>query len=62
MASSSQPLSLVAARDGGRTQLNSGPYENDVQGAMKLGARAYLLKNQLDRELLGTIRTVYSGN
>jgi DNA-binding NarL/FixJ family response regulator len=37
-------------------------YENDVQGAMKLGARAYLLKNQLDRELLGTIRTVYSGN
>jgi len=25
-------------------------------------ARAYLLKTQLDKELLGTIRTVYSGN
>jgi DNA-binding NarL/FixJ family response regulator len=37
-------------------------YESDVQGAMKLGARAYLLKTQLDKELLGTIRTVYSGN
>lgn len=37
-------------------------YESDVQGAMKLGARAYLLKAQLDKELLGTIRMVYSGN
>src|SRR5215472_2159496 len=37
-------------------------YESDVQGAMKLGARAYLLKTRLDKELLGTIRTVYSGN
>ena len=37
-------------------------YESDVQGAMKLGARAYLLKTQLDKELLGTIRTVHSGN
>src|SRR5215472_16901258 len=37
-------------------------YESDVQGAMKPGARAYLLKTQLDKELLGTIRTVHSGN
>jgi CheY-like chemotaxis protein len=28
-------------------------YTGDVQGAMKLGARAYLLKTQLDKELLG---------
>ena len=31
-------------------------YPDDVQGAMKLGARAYLLKTRLDKELLGTIR------
>src|SRR5215467_32225 len=37
-------------------------YESDVQDAMKLGARAYLLKTRLDKELLGTIRTIYSGN
>jgi DNA-binding NarL/FixJ family response regulator len=37
-------------------------YESDVGAAMKLGARAYLLKTRLDKELLGTIRTVYSGN
>jgi DNA-binding NarL/FixJ family response regulator len=37
-------------------------YESDVADAMKLGARAYLLKTRLDKELLGTIRTVYSGN
>src|SRR5262245_17993387 len=37
-------------------------YESDVQEAMKSGARAYLLKTQLDKELLGTIRSVYSGN
>jgi DNA-binding NarL/FixJ family response regulator len=37
-------------------------YENDVRDAMKLGARAYLLKTQLDKNLLGTIRTVYSEN
>jgi DNA-binding NarL/FixJ family response regulator len=36
-------------------------YESDVQGAMKLGARAYLLKSQLDKELLGTIRVVQTG-
>ena len=36
-------------------------YESDVQGAMKLGARAYLLKTQLDKELLPTIRTVQAG-
>ena len=35
-------------------------YENDVQDAMKLGARAYLLKARLDKELLETIRTVHS--
>jgi DNA-binding NarL/FixJ family response regulator len=32
-------------------------YESDMQG---LGVRAYLLKTRLDKELLGTIRTVYS--
>jgi YesN/AraC family two-component response regulator len=32
-------------------------YASDVQGAMKLGARVYLLKTQLDKELLGTTRT-----
>jgi DNA-binding NarL/FixJ family response regulator len=37
-------------------------YESDVQPAMKLGARAYLLKTRLDKDLLGTIRTVHSGN
>jgi DNA-binding NarL/FixJ family response regulator len=33
-------------------------YESDVGDALKLGARAYLLKTQLDKELLGTIRAV----
>jgi DNA-binding NarL/FixJ family response regulator len=37
-------------------------YESDVQHAMKLGARAYLLKTHLDMELLRTIRRVYSGS
>jgi len=37
-------------------------YESDMQDAMKLGASAYLLKTRLDKELLGTIRTVHSGN
>ena len=36
-------------------------YEGDIQSAMKLGARAFLLKTQLDRELLGTIRAVQAG-
>jgi len=36
-------------------------YESDVQDVMKLGARAYLLKTHLDRELLGTIRAVQAG-
>ena len=36
-------------------------YASDVQGAMKLGARAYLLKTELDKEVLATIRMVYSG-
>ena len=36
-------------------------YPGDVQGAMKLGARAYLLKTQLDKELLGAIRVVQAG-
>jgi len=36
-------------------------YESDVPGAMKLGARGYLLKTRLDKELLGTIRTVQAG-
>ena len=37
-------------------------YENDVEATMKLGAQAYLLKTRLDKELLGTIRAVHSGN
>ena len=37
-------------------------YASDVQGAMKLGARAYLLKTELDKEVPATIRMVYSGN
>ena len=36
-------------------------YPNDVQDAMKLGAQAYLLKTQLDKELMGTIRAVQAG-
>jgi DNA-binding NarL/FixJ family response regulator len=36
-------------------------YEIDVQGAMKLGARAYVLKTDWNRELLGTIRAVHAG-
>jgi DNA-binding NarL/FixJ family response regulator len=38
-------------------------YRGDVQvmRAMKVGARAYLLKNTLDKELLGTIRAVHAG-
>jgi len=36
-------------------------YESDLQGAMKLGARAYLLKTQLDKDLPGTIRAVNCG-
>ena len=36
-------------------------YANDLQDAMKLGAQAYLLKTQLDKELLGTIRAVQGG-
>ena len=36
-------------------------YESDVQDAMKMGACAYLLKTQLDKQLLGTIRAVQAG-
>jgi DNA-binding NarL/FixJ family response regulator len=38
-------------------------YAGDVHAlrAMKVGARAYLLKNLLDKELLDTIRAVHSG-
>jgi len=36
-------------------------YACDVPSAMRLGAQAYLLKTQLDKELLGTIRAVYAG-
>jgi DNA-binding NarL/FixJ family response regulator len=35
-------------------------FDRDVEGAMKLGARAYLLKTQLDKELVGTIRGVHA--
>ena len=36
-------------------------YESDVQSAIKMGAQAYLLKTQLDKELMGTIRAVQAG-
>ena len=36
-------------------------YENDIKNAMNGGARAYLLKTNLDKELLGTIRAVHAG-
>jgi len=38
-------------------------YAGDVQAlrAMQAGARAYMLKDSLDRELMGTIRAVHSG-
>jgi DNA-binding NarL/FixJ family response regulator len=36
-------------------------YASDVQNAMNGGARAYLLKTHLDKELLGTIRAVHAG-
>src|SRR5215469_8771570 len=36
-------------------------YPGDVQGAMKLGARAYLSKTQLDKEFLGAIRAIQAG-
>ncbi len=38
-------------------------YTGDIQvmRAMKVGARAYLLKSLLDKELLATIRAVYAG-
>lgn len=38
-------------------------YQGDVQAlrALKAGARAYLLKNTLHKELLETIRAVYAG-
>ena len=36
-------------------------YESDIQNAVKMGARAYLLKTQLDKQLLGTIRAVQAG-
>jgi DNA-binding NarL/FixJ family response regulator len=36
-------------------------YVSDVGDAMKLGARAYLIKTELDKELLVTIRAVQAG-
>ena len=36
-------------------------FPGDVQGAIKLGARAYLVKAELGKELLGTIRAVHYG-
>ena len=35
-------------------------YSGDVQGAMDVGARAYLLKTRLHKDLLRTIRTVHT--
>jgi DNA-binding NarL/FixJ family response regulator len=36
-------------------------YESDVRDAIKMGARAYLLKTQWNKQLLGTIRAVHEG-
>src|SRR5258708_2580870 len=36
-------------------------YPSEAEGAIKLGARAYLLKAQLDKELLQIIRAVKAG-
>jgi DNA-binding NarL/FixJ family response regulator len=36
-------------------------YDTEAEGAMNRGARAYLLKAQLAKELLGIIRTVKAG-
>lgn len=36
-------------------------YESDFQNAVKMGARGYLLKALLDKQLLGTIRAVQAG-
>jgi DNA-binding NarL/FixJ family response regulator len=36
-------------------------YAGDVEGALKQGARAYVLKTELYKELLGTIRAVRAG-
>jgi len=33
-------------------------YSSDVHDAMRLGAQAYLLKTELDKDLLSTIRAV----
>jgi len=33
----------------------------DDRGAMKLCARGYLVKAELDKELLGTVRAVHGG-
>ena len=35
-------------------------YAGDAENAKKLGAQAYLLKAELDKELLGTIRAVHT--
>jgi DNA-binding NarL/FixJ family response regulator len=36
-------------------------FASDAEGAMKLGAQAYLLKAQLDKELFKAIRAVQTG-
>src|ERR1700722_11832624 len=36
-------------------------YESDVRDAIKMGPRAYLLKTQWNKQLLGTIRAVHEG-
>jgi len=56
---------LIASRDEFRDAriIMLTTYTGDVQvlRAMLVGARAYLLKNLLDKELLQTIRAVHSG-
>jgi DNA-binding NarL/FixJ family response regulator len=36
-------------------------YGGDVEGALKLGASGYLLKTELNKQLLETIRAVHAG-
>src|SRR5262249_31219162 len=56
-------LTAICAEFPGARIIMLTTYTGDVQvlRAMKVGARAYLLKTLLDKELLGTIRAVHSG-
>jgi DNA-binding NarL/FixJ family response regulator len=55
---------VICGEDPGARIIVLTTYMGDVQvmRALKAGARAYLLKNLLHKELLDTIRAVYAGN